>query len=369
MVWIIDPNQRLTPLSSQEPSNPQQPTSLALDTTHQHDFGAATRDDSGARQPASPTRALPKMAPVPADTTVTSARTHHGDRMSTQAWVLFAAMSIIWGLPYLFIKVAVAEVDPATLVFARTTLALVVLLPLAIHGGALRAAARHWRPAAIFAVLEMGIPWLLLSHAETRISSALAGLLLAAVPIIGAIVTAFLGDRHNIAPVRVIGMVLGLVGVGALVGVDATGGHLDWLSVAEMLTVAACYAIAPIIIDRQDNPAPALGTITLSILLVSVAYLPFGLPGLVSAWPLQADTVGSLLVLGLICTALAFILFFRLIAAAGPVRAVVITFINPAVAIVLGVLILSEQVTTGMLVGFPLVILGSILATRATGTR
>jgi drug/metabolite transporter (DMT)-like permease len=103
-----------------------------------------------------------------------------------------------------------------------------------------------------------------------------------------------------------------------------------------------------------------------SILLVSVAYLPFGLPGLVTAWPLQRDTAGSLLVLGLVCTALAFILFFRLIAAAGPVRAVVITFINPAVAIVLGVLVLSEDVTTGMLVGFPLVILGSVLATRAT---
>ena len=311
----------------------------------------------------------PRIEPVTAENPTVDVRQHHSDRMSTQAWMLFAAMSVIWGLPYLFIKVAVAEVSPATLVFARTTLALIVLLPLALHTGALRPALRHWRPAAIFAVLEMGIPWLLLGHAETRISSALAGLLLAAVPIIGAAITAFLGDRHNVAPVRVVGMVLGLVGVGALVGVDATGGHLDWLSVAEMLTVATCYAVAPIIIDRQENPAPALGTITVSILLVSVAYLPFGLPGLIAAWPLQTETAASLTVLGLICTALAFILFFRLIAAAGPVRAVVITFINPAVAIVLGVLVLSEQVTTGMLVGFPLVILGSVLATRATATR
>ncbi len=291
-------------------------------------------------------------------------REHHQQRMSGEAWVLFAAMSLIWGLPYLFIKVAVAEVDPATLVFARTTLALIILLPLAMRAGALRQALRHWQPAAIFALLEMGIPWLLLSDAETRISSALAGLLLAAVPIIGAVVTAFMGDRHNLAPKRLAGMLLGVVGVAALVGVDASAGHLDWLSVAQLLTVATCYAVAPIIIDRQANPAPAIGTITLSILLVSVAYLPFGVPGMVRAWPLQPDTTGSLLVLGWLCTALAFVLFFRLIAAAGPVRAVVITFINPAVAIVLGVVVLSENITAGMLIGFPLVILGSFLATR-----
>ncbi len=291
-------------------------------------------------------------------------REHHQQRMSGEAWVLFAAMSLIWGLPYLFIKVAVAEVDPATLVFARTTLALIILLPLAMRAGALRPALRHWRPAAIFALLEMGIPWLLLSDAETRISSALAGLLLAAVPIIGAVVTAFMGDRHNLAPMRLAGMLLGVVGVAALVGVDASAGHLDWLSVAQLLTVATCYAVAPIIIDRQANPAPAICTITVSILLVSVAYLPFGVPGLVRAWPLQPDTAGSLLVLGWLCTALAFVLFFRLIAAAGPVRAVVITFINPAVAIVLGVVVLSENITAGMLIGFPLVILGSFLATR-----
>lgn len=291
-------------------------------------------------------------------------REHHQQRMSGEAWVLFAAMSVIWGLPYLFIKVAVAEVNPATLVFARTTLALLILLPLAIRARALRPALRHWQPAAIFALLEMGIPWLLLSDAETRISSALAGLLLAAVPIIGAAVTALMGDRHNLAPMRLAGMLLGVVGVAALVGVDASAGHLDWLSVAQLLTVATCYAVAPIIIDRQANPAPAIGTITVSILLVSVVYLPVGVPGLAQAWPLQPATTGSLLVLGWLCTAVAFVLFFRLIAAAGPVRAVVITFINPAVAIVLGVLVLAEDITAGMLIGFPLVILGSFLATR-----
>ena len=296
----------------------------------------------------------------------TAARQHHGDRMSTEAWALFAAMGVIWGLPYLFIKISVVEVGPAAMVFARTALAVLILVPLAARAGALRPALRYWQPAALFAALEMGIPWLLLGHAELRISSALAGLLLAAVPIIGAVVTALLGDRHNIAPVRVAGMVLGLIGVAALVGVDAAAGHLDLLSILEMLIVAVCYALAPIAIDRLENPPPAIGIVTVSILFVAIAYTPVGVIGLAQAWPLQADTVGSLVILGWLCTALAFVLFFRLIAAAGPVRAVTITFINPAVAIVLGILVLSEQLTTGMVIGFPLVILGSFLATRPT---
>ncbi len=283
--------------------------------------------------------------------------------MSGQAWVLFAAMSVIWGLPYLFIKVAVGEVNPATLVFARTALAALVLIPIAMRSGALRPALQAW---PVFAVLEMGIPWLLLGHAELRISSALAGLLLATVPIVGAVVTAVLGDRHNIAGVRIAGMLLGLVGVAALVGLDASTGHLDALSIAELFAVAVCYAVAPIMIDRQRNPPPVIGIVAVSILFVAVAYIPFGVPGLVDAWPLAPKTSGSLLVLGLLCTAVAFVLFFRLIAAAGPVRATTITFINPAVAILLGIVVLSEPLTTGMLVGFPLVIAGSFLATRPT---
>lgn len=294
---------------------------------------------------------------------------HHHDTMSGQAWGLFAAMSIIWGLPYLFIKIAVEQIPPAAVVLGRTGLAALVLVPIALHSGALRAAARHWRPVAVFAVLEMGVPWLLLGHAEQRISSALAGLLLAAVPIIGALVLAAMGDRRSLAGVRVLGMALGIVGVGILVGLNALDGHLDPLSVLEMLIVASCYAVGPILLDRLENPAPAIGTIALSVLVVALFYLPFGGPALVADWPPRPSTVLSLLVLGLVCTALAFLLFLRLIAAAGPVRAVVITFVNPAVALLLGVVVLSEPVTTGMIIGFPIVLIGSWLATRATSQK
>jgi drug/metabolite transporter (DMT)-like permease len=289
---------------------------------------------------------------------------HHAARMTREAWLLFAAMSVIWGLPYLFIKVAVVEVTPAALVLGRTLLAAMVLVPVALASGALRPALRAWRVVAVFAVLEMAIPWLLLGHAEQRISSALAGLMLAMVPIVGAGVTALLGTRHNVTRVRLVGMGLGVLGVAGLVGLDSAAGHLDWLSVVELLVVAVCYAVAPIVIDRQREPPPALGVIALSVLLVSIVYLPLGLPGFVAAWPLLPATAASVAALGLVCTALAFVLFFRLIAVAGPVRAVTITFINPAVAIALGVLVLGESLTPGMLVGFPLVLAGSWLATR-----
>lgn len=294
---------------------------------------------------------------------------HHHDRMSGQAWGLFAAMSVIWGLPYLFIKIAVEQVPPSAVVLGRTALAAIVLVPLALRSGALRSAARHWKPVAVFAVIEMGIPWLLLGHAEQRISSALAGLLLAAVPIIGAIVLAVMGDRRTLAGVRVLGMALGMLGVALLVGLNALDGHLDGLSVLEMLIVATCYAVGPILLDRLDNPAPAIGTIALSVLVVAVVYIPLGGPALITDWPPTTSTLLSLLVLGLVCTALAFFLFLRLIAAAGPVRAVVITFVNPAVALILGVVVLSEPVTTGMIIGFPIVLIGSWLATRATPQR
>jgi drug/metabolite transporter (DMT)-like permease len=289
---------------------------------------------------------------------------HHAARMTREAWVLFAAMSVIWGLPYLFIKLSVVELTPAAVVLGRTVLAALVLVPVAALGGALGPALRAWRVVALFAVLEMAVPWLLLGHAEQRISSALAGLMLAMVPIVGALATVLLGERHNVARVRLVGMALGVLGVAGLVGLDATSGYLDWLSVVELLVVAVCYAVAPIVIDRQRDPPPALGVIALSVLMVAVVYVPWGLPGFASAWPLLPATAASVAALGLVCTALAFVLFFRLIAVAGPVRAVTITFVNPAVAIVLGVLVLAEPFTAGMLVGFPLVLAGSWLATR-----
>ena len=287
--------------------------------------------------------------------------------MTRQAWLLFAAMSVIWGIPYLFIKVAVGELSPAAVAGSRTLLAAVVLLPLAARAGALRPALRLWPWVLAFGVLEMAITWLLLNDAETRVSSGFAGLMLATVPIVGVLLARLRGEAHAFTPVRLLGLAVGVSGVAALVGLDALSGEVDMVSVVELLGVAVGYAVAPVIADRRLSEVPSLGVIALAIGFVAAIYLPWTVAAWAPGLP-SADVTASIVVLGLVCTALAFVLFFRLIAAAGPVRATVITFVNPAVAVVLGILVLSEPLTWGIVVGFPLVLLGSFWATRAVPT-
>ncbi len=288
--------------------------------------------------------------------------------MTRRAWLLFAAMAVIWGIPYLFIKIAVAEISPATVVGLRTILGALVLVPLAMHRDALRPALRAWPFVVAFGVIEMGIPWLLLGHAEQRVASGFAGLMLAAVPIVGTVLSFLLGDRHALAGVRILGLASGVLGVGLLVGLDSLSGHIDPLSVVELLLVAVCYAVGPAIATRKLGDVPSMGVIAVSLALVAVLYLPVTAVGLSAGMP-STSVIVSVLVLALVCTALAFVLFFELIAAAGPVRATVITFVNPAVAVLLGLVVLSEPLTWGMVVGFPLVLLGSYWATRATRTE
>jgi len=285
--------------------------------------------------------------------------------MSQRAWVLFAAMAVIWGIPYLFIKVAVEEIHPAALAGMRTLLAALILLPLAWRAGAIRPALRHWPYVAAFGVLEMAIPWVLIGHAEIRVASGFAGLVIAAVPMFGMLVALALGDRHAISRTRLLGLATGFVGVGALVGIESIQGTVDPLSVVELLAVALLYAVAPAMADRKLRGVPTIGVIALSLTVVSILYLPFTVVEMTQGLP-SAPVVGSVLVLAFVCTALAFVLFFELIATAGPVRATVITFINPAVAVLLGILVLSEPLTWGVALGFPLVLLGSYWATRPT---
>jgi drug/metabolite transporter (DMT)-like permease len=288
--------------------------------------------------------------------------------MTSRAWTLFAAMAVIWGIPYLFIKIAVVEISPAALAGMRTLLAALILLPLAWRQGAVRPALKKWPYVVAFGVLEMAIPWVLLGHAELRVASGFAGLVIAAVPLVGTVLARILGDRHAFAPVRLLGLFTGILGVAALVGIESFHGTADPLSVVELLTVAVLYAVAPAIADRKLRDVPTMGVIALSLSLVAIVYSPFTVTELAGGLP-SGQVIAAVLVLALVCTALAFVLFFELIAAAGPVRATIITFVNPAVAVLLGILILSEPLTWGVAIGFPLVLLGSYLATRPTTSR
>lgn len=283
--------------------------------------------------------------------------------MTRQAWLLFAAMSVIWGIPYLLIKVSVAELSPAAVAGSRTLLAAVILLPLAAHQGALRPALRLWNWVVAFGLLEMAGPWLLLGHAETRVTSGFAGLMLATVPLFGVLIARLRGDPHAFSPVRLRGLGVGIVGVACLVGIDSLAGQIDLLSVVELLLVAVGYAAAPVIANTVLAGVPSMGVIAISVTVVAALYLPWTVSGYAGG-DVSVDVVAAVVVLGGVCTALAFVIFFHLIALAGPVRATVITFINPAVAIGLGILVLGEPLTWGMVLGFPLVLLGAWWATR-----
>lgn len=283
-----------------------------------------------------------------------------------RGWLLFAAMALLWGVPYLFISIAVESLSPPAIVAGRTLIAALILLPFALRGGALRAALKHWPWVLLFGAVEMAGPFVLLGHAEMTLPSGMTGLLVATVPLFAALIALGGGDRGVLRPTRAIGLLVGFVGVAVVVaGPGLFGGQVSLLAAGEVLLVAILYAIAPFIIARKLNDVPSLGTITLSLLMIGVIYLPIGI--LTQHRMPTLPSVAALLALAVICTAVAFLAFFALIREVGPVRAPLFTYVNPVVAILLGALVLAEPLTPGLLIGFPLIIAGCWLA--ATGGR
>ena len=266
---------------------------------------------------------------------------------------------MIWGIPYLLIRVAVEELSPPALVFWRTAPAALLLAPFAFRHGRLRPLLARWRWVTAYTVVELAVPWLLLFHAEQRMSSSMAGLLVAAVPLIAAVLYRAAGSGEHLDARRLTGLIVGFAGVAALVGIDVSG--TEPLAVVEVLVVAICYATGPLIISRHLAGLQSLGVVAASLVLVAVAYAPAGLLTLPAS--VSADTVAAVATLAVVCTVLAFILFFALIREVGPSRATVITYVNPLVAVLLGVTLLSEPFTLGIAVGMPLILIGSVLGT------
>jgi len=288
--------------------------------------------------------------------------------VSARAWLLYALMAVLWGIPYLFIKEAVDSYSPAAIVAGRTLLGAVILLPLALRRGALRPALKLWPWVLAFGAIEMAGPFFLLGHAEQTLPSGLTGLLVATVPLFAAGIALARGDRTMLSPVRAVGLLLGFGGVVTIVlgpGLAVADPSSALTAMGEVLLVAFLYAIAPFIIATKLAHVPALGTITLALFAVGLAYLPLALLTQ-HEMPTVRSTV-SLVALGILCTALAFLGFFALIGEVGPVRAPLFTYVNPLVAIALGVVLLGEPLSPGLLIGFPIVIAGCWLA--ATGGR
>jgi drug/metabolite transporter (DMT)-like permease len=283
--------------------------------------------------------------------------------VSRRGWWLFAAMSVIWGIPYLLIKVADEGLAPPVLVLARVAIGAALLLPIAIRRRELAVLRPYWRWLALFALVEIVTPWLLLSEAETRLSSSLSGLLIASTPILVAVFSRLTGGQDRLTLVRWAGLLVGLIGVGLLVAGGGTRG--DARAVVEVLLVAVCYATGPLIIARKLSDLPSLGMTAACLAFAAVVYAPIAALTWPSAVP-SGRVLGALAGLAVVCTAVAFLGFFALIGEVGPARASVITYVNPAVAVALGIGVLGERLTAPMAVAFVLILGGSVLATRTS---
>lgn len=280
--------------------------------------------------------------------------------MSRRGWALFGAMCVLWGIPYMLIKVAVEQVDPVVLVFVRTASGALLLAPFVLARRELAPLLPRWRAVLVYTAVEIGLPWFLLSDAETRLSSSLSGLLVAAVPLLGALL-AWLVGHERLDRRRLVGLLVGLAGVVFLLGFDAGGG--DAGAVLEVALVALGYATGALLIARQLAGLPALGVVAVSLGITAVVYLPLALTHLPAHVP-DAQALASLAALGVFCTAVGFLVFFALIAEVGVGRAMVFVYVNPAVAVALGVILLGERFTAGIAVGFVLILAGCLLATR-----
>jgi drug/metabolite transporter (DMT)-like permease len=282
--------------------------------------------------------------------------------MSVRAWVLFVAMGALWGLPYLLIKVAVAEVDPSVVVFVRLALSAVVLIPIALAAGALnKGLRRRWRRLVLIAGVGIVVPFLLIGYGEQHITSSLAALLVATDPLFVVLLALVFDASERASGTRLIGLVVGLIGVAALFGLDVGGDALGLVGGAMVLVAALCYAFSALLVKGLAD-VPQLGSVTATCGGAAVLIAPLALTRLPTTMPDPA-VIAAMLALALLCTALAYVLYFSLIVDAGATRASLITYVNPAVAVLLGVAILAEPLTAGTLIGFALILLGCALAT------
>jgi drug/metabolite transporter (DMT)-like permease len=283
--------------------------------------------------------------------------------MTARAWLLFALCSAVWGVPYLFIKVAVdAGVPPAFVAWARIALAALLLVPMAVHRGALRGLRGRAGAIAAYAACEIAVPFVLIATGERYISSSLTAILIATMPLLVALLSVRLSPADRPTGVGLVGLVIGLSGVVALLGVDVAGRPDEALGAGLVLVATLLYATAPIIVSRRLADLDPLGPVAASLALSTVALSPAAFLTPPHAWPSPA-AFGAIAVLGVVCTAWGLIAFFQLIAEAGPSRASVVTYVNPLVAVAAGVLALGERLGVMSLVGLLLILAGSWLAT------
>jgi drug/metabolite transporter (DMT)-like permease len=283
--------------------------------------------------------------------------------VTRRAWAAFAAASIIWGVPYLFIKIAVDHgVTAPDLAWGRVTLGALVLLVVAWRAGTLGSVWVRWRWLLAFAVAEIAIPFPMLAIGEERVPSSLAAIMVAAVPLIGAILALRFDHSERPTPIRALGLAIGFGGVIALVGLDVAGHRGELLGIGAIMITATGYAIGPMLIKHRLAGLDPRATMGASLALASLLLAPWAALDTPSRTP-SAGAIGAVVVLGLLCTAIGFVVYAILIGEAGTSRATVITYVNPVVAVTLGVLLLGEHPGAGAVAGLLLILAGGWLAT------
>jgi drug/metabolite transporter (DMT)-like permease len=282
--------------------------------------------------------------------------------MSRRGWSLFLAMAVIWGIPYLLIRVAVRQLDPGVMVLWRTAPASLLLAPIVIARRQIPVLIKNVRWIIIFGVVEFGLPWYCMSTAEKHISSSLTSLLICCVPLFAVLAQRFRRTEEHISRRRYLGLGIGAVGVALLVGLDLRGGSITWIGL--MMVVCLGYCIGPMILATKLAHVPGVVVAAGATAFVAICWTPWA----IAHWPanVSGETWSCMAVLSVVCTATAFLVFFELVKEVGSSRSVVVTYFNTAIAVVLGVVGLHEALTAGIVLGFPLVLVGCIFATSRT---
>jgi drug/metabolite transporter (DMT)-like permease len=283
--------------------------------------------------------------------------------MSARAWIAFAAVSTLWGMPYLFIKVAVDDgVSPIVLAWVRVVLGAAVLLALAWRAGTLAALRGRWRWIAVFGIVEIVFPFPLIAAGEQHVTSSLAAIIIAAAPLFVALLALRFDAQERATGSRLVGLLLGLAGVVALVGIDVAGRGDELLGALAILVAAFCYAVGPMVLKRHLADLDPRASMGAALAVAAVVLTPAVALDPPTEMP-SGEAIVSLLVLGLFCTAAAFVFYGALVAEAGPGRALVITYVAPVVAVALGVAVLGERLGAGAVAGLLLILAGSWLST------
>lgn len=282
--------------------------------------------------------------------------------MTARTLAAFIALCVIWGIPYFLIKIALVDLSPAVIAGARIGLAAAVLLPIAWHRGVLKSVLQRKGAILAFALFELVVPFSAVALAERTISSSLTGILIATVPLMVIVISPLFGIRERIGLRRIIGLAIGFAGVVALLGIDRLNGTEQWLGAAIAFLAVLGYAIGPLIVQRHLAGIDELGASAASLTVAAVVLAPFAIY-FAPTHPVTATSMTAVLALGVICTALALMLFFYLIQNAGAARAAVVAYINPAVAALLGVVVLNEPFGPGLMIGMLMILFGSWMAT------